>query len=146
MSELSPELRSLIESGPLAHLTTINEDGSPQVTCIWIGLDGDDVVSGHMSHKRLVQNIERDSRVVLSFSAPKDPGAFLIPYAVLRSSATIEGPSEAAWELLDRLAKTYMAPDATFPAPRGPGYLARYKVERISGVGPWEAKPHAFKS
>jgi PPOX class probable F420-dependent enzyme len=146
MSELSTELRAMIESGPLAHLTTINEDGSAQVTGIWIGLDGDDVVSGHMSHKRLVQNIERDSRTVLSFSAPKEPGAFLIPYAILRASASAAGPSEEAWELLNRLAKVYMAPDAEFPAPKGPGYLMRYKIERISGVGPWQASPHSFKS
>ena len=145
MSQLSTELRELIESGPLAHLTTINADGSAQVTGIWIGLDGDQIVSGHMSHKRLVQNIERDPRVVLSFSAPKEPGAFLIPYAVVRATASVSGPTEAAWELLDRLAKTYMAPDASFPAPRGPGYLNRYTVQSVSGVGPWEAKPHAFK-
>jgi PPOX class probable F420-dependent enzyme len=145
MSGLSAELRTLIESAPLAHLTTINEDGSAQVTGIWIGLDGQDVVSGHMSHKRLVQNIERDARVVLSFSAPKPPGAFLIPYAVLRARATVTGPSVDVWELLNRLAKLYMAPDAEFPAPRGPGYLVRYSVERVGGVGPWQAQPHSFK-
>jgi hypothetical protein len=43
-------LRELIDSGPLAHLTTINSDGSPQVSVIWIGLDGDEPVSGHLSH------------------------------------------------------------------------------------------------
>jgi hypothetical protein len=48
MSQLPSELRALIESGPLAHLSTINADGSPQVTVVWIGLDGDDVLSGHM--------------------------------------------------------------------------------------------------
>jgi hypothetical protein len=30
-----------------------------------------------------------------------------------------------------------MSPDDEFPAPRGPGYLIRYRVERITGVGPW---------
>ena len=30
-----------------------------------------------------------------------------------------------------------MAPDAEFPAPRGAGYLVRYAVERVGGVGPW---------
>jgi hypothetical protein len=30
-----------------------------------------------------------------------------------------------------------MSPDADFPAPKGPGYLVRYSVERIGGVGPW---------
>jgi PPOX class probable F420-dependent enzyme len=69
MSELPRELRNLITSGPLAHLSTINADGSPQVSVIWIGLDGDDLVSGHMAWHAKLRNIERDPRVVLSFDA-----------------------------------------------------------------------------
>ncbi len=140
MADLPPELRALIESGPMAHLTTINPDGSPQVTVIWIGLDGSDIVSAHMSHKRLVQNIERDPRVVLSFDGPREPGAKLNPYATVRAHATVSAEPTDAWDLLNRLAKVYIAPDAEFPAPRGLGYLARYEVERIGGVGPWVAK------
>jgi predicted pyridoxine 5'-phosphate oxidase superfamily flavin-nucleotide-binding protein len=62
MGDIPNELRDLIESGPLAHLTTINPDGSPQVTVIWIGLDGDAVVSGHLAHHKKIKNIERDPR------------------------------------------------------------------------------------
>jgi PPOX class probable F420-dependent enzyme len=136
VSTLPKELRELIESGPLAHLSTINPDGSPQVSVIWIGLDGDEIVSGHMSHYAKLRNIERDPRVVLSFDGPRDPGVVLNPYAVLRARATVE-PSDEAWDLLDRLTKAYMSPDDEFPAPKGPGYVVRYKVERIGGVGPW---------
>jgi PPOX class probable F420-dependent enzyme len=139
MTTLPSELRDLIEAGPLAHLSTIDADGSPQVTVIWIGLDGEEIVSGHMSHHRKLRNIERDPRVVLSFVGPRDHGAVLNPYAVLRARATVE-PSEGAWDLLDRLTKVYMSPDDEFPAPKGPGYIARYAIERISGVGPWVAK------
>jgi PPOX class probable F420-dependent enzyme len=138
MPSLPPELRQLIESGPLAHLSTINADGSPQVSVIWLGLDGDDLVTSHMRREQLkLRNIDRDPRVVLSFDAPREPGVFLAHHAVIRARATIEGPTEEAWELLDRLAKVYIAPDATFPAPRGAGYIVRYTVERISGAGPW---------
>jgi PPOX class probable F420-dependent enzyme len=136
MPQISNELRRLIESGPLAHLSTINPDGSPQVTVIWIGLQDDAIVSGHMSHHKKLKNIERDARVVLSFQAERDHGVVLNPYAVLRARATVE-PSDAAWDLLNRLTKTYMSPDTEFPAPKGPGYIVRYQVERISGVGPW---------
>jgi PPOX class probable F420-dependent enzyme len=139
LPHLPPELRELIETGPLAHLSTINSDGSPQVTVIWIGLDDDAIVSGHMRHHKKLKNIERDPRVVLSFQAPRDPAAFLNPYAVLRARATVE-PSDAAWDLLNRLTKTYMSPDTEFPAPKGPGYIVRYDIERISGVGPWAIK------
>jgi PPOX class probable F420-dependent enzyme len=136
MNPLPPELRDLITSGPLTHLATINADGSPQVTVIWIGLDGDEIVSGHMSRTQKVRNIERDPRAVLSFDAPHEPGVFLNPYAVLHTRATVE-PSEHAWDLLNRLTKVYMAPEAEFPAPPGPGYIVRYSIERITGVGPW---------
>jgi PPOX class probable F420-dependent enzyme len=136
MSELPRDLRDLIESGPMAHLSTINADASPQVTVIWVGLDGDDLVSGHMSRHLKLRNIERDPRVVLSFDAPRVPGAFMNEYAVLRARAAVQ-PSDDAWELLNRLAKVYVSPDAEFPAPRGPGYIVRYSIERIGGVGPW---------
>lgn len=140
MSSLPESLRRLIESGPMAHLTTINPDGSPQVTVIWIGLEGDEVVSGHMSHHRKLRNIERDPRVVLSFDGPRDHEAFLNPYAVLRARATV-APSDGAWDLLNRLAKVYLLPESEFPRPQGPGYITRYAIERISGVGPWVAQP-----
>jgi PPOX class probable F420-dependent enzyme len=136
MSGLPSELRELIESGPLAHLSTIKADGSPQVTVIWIGLDGDDVVSGHMARNLKVRNIERDPRVVLSFDAPRDRKAFLNPYVVLRARATVE-PGEAAWDLLNRLAKVYLSPTSEFPAPKAAGYVLRYSVEHVGGVGPW---------
>jgi PPOX class probable F420-dependent enzyme len=136
VSSLPDQLQDLINSGPLAHLTTINADSSPQVSVIWIGLDGDDPVSGHMSHYLKLRNIERDPRVVLSFDAPREPGVALNPYAVLHAHATVE-PSDRTWDLLNRLTKTYMSPDTEFPAPKGPGYIVRYIVERIGGVGPW---------
>lgn len=136
MSGLPRELRDLIESGPLTHLSTVNADGSPQVTVVWIGLDGDDIVSGHMALHKKLRNIERDPRVVLSFLAPRNPAVVLNEYAVLHARAAVE-PSDGAWDLLNRLTKVYMAPDAEFPAPKGPGYIARYSVERIGGVGPW---------
>jgi hypothetical protein len=44
-----PESASkLVESDALAHLVTLNPDGSPQVTFIWVGLDDGEIVSGHL--------------------------------------------------------------------------------------------------
>ena len=41
--QLPPSARTVLTSGRLAHLVTVNGDGSPQVTCIWVGLDGDTI-------------------------------------------------------------------------------------------------------
>ncbi|HEV2713284.1 MAG TPA: pyridoxamine 5'-phosphate oxidase family protein, partial [Gaiellaceae bacterium] len=65
--ELPPAARELIESDALAHLVTLNADGSPQVSCVWVGLDEDEIVSGHLSDKqRKLKNVRRDPRVSLS--------------------------------------------------------------------------------
>lgn len=142
MTTLPAELRDLIDAGPLTHLSTVNADGSAHVNVIWIGLDDDQIVSGHMSHKRIVRNIERDPRIVLSFDAPRQPDVPLNPYAVLHARATVE-PSDHTWDLLNDLTKIYMSPDTKFPAPNDLGYIVRYTVERIGGVGPWASQTPA---
>jgi PPOX class probable F420-dependent enzyme len=141
MSGMSDELRDLILSGPLAHLATINLDGSPQVTVIWIGLDGGDIVSGHMNLSQKVRNVRCDPRVVLSFDAPRRPGTFLAEHAVLHATATAE--EGGARGLLERLGKVYVGPDFDFPAPKdADGFVLRFSIERIGGVGPWAPPPH----
>jgi PPOX class probable F420-dependent enzyme len=136
MAGMSADLRALIESAPLAHVTTLNADGDPRVTVIWIGADGDDIVSGHMARNQKVRNLAHDPRAVLSFQAPPQPGIFLAEHAVVYARTDVtEG---GAWDLLDALAKRYVAPDFTFPAPKSDGgYVIRYAIERVAGVGPW---------
>ncbi len=129
-------LRALVDGGTLAHVATLDPDGSPQVTVVWVGWDGDDLVSGHMSKRRKVSNAMRDPRAVVSLEAPKRPGEFLTPYAVLTVTVAVE--EGGAWDLLNRLAKVYLGADATFPAPRADGgFVLRYRITRIGGVGPW---------
>ncbi len=138
MAALPNELQDLIRTGPIAHLATINADGAPQVSAIWIGLDDDDIVSGHMNRSLKVRNAERDPRVVLSFDAPRAPGVFLADHAVLRATASVE--EGGAWSLLDRLGKVYVGADFTFPGEAPGGFVLRYTVTRVGGVGPWVAE------
>jgi PPOX class probable F420-dependent enzyme len=142
MAALSPELRQLIESGPMVHLSTINPDGSPQVTVIWVGLDGDELISTHLRDNRKLRNIRRDPRVALSFDAPREPGVWINPYAVVHARAVVE-PSARIWELMAEHAKVYVSPDAELPVPDGaePGFIVRYSISRIGGIGPWVTTP-----
>ena len=67
--KIPQELRELIESGALAHFVTLNPDGGPQVTAIWVGLDGDDVSAAHLPYEKKLKNIQRDPRVAISLQA-----------------------------------------------------------------------------
>ena len=137
MGSLVDSVCELIESGPLAHLVTLNPDGSPQVTVVWIGIEDEEIVSGHLFRHRKVGNILRDPRVALSLEAQGANAIGMRNYAVVYGQARItEG---GAPELLQRLAYTYVGPGVTFPPMPDPppGYITRIRVERISGQGPW---------
>ena len=133
---MDPALRDLVATGPLCHLTTLNPDGSPQVTVVWVGADGDDLVTAHLPHNQKVRNMERDPRVVLSFLGPDEPGAFLQPYAVVRARADVY-PLRRGVGRARRPDQDLPRPGRHVPGPRGPGFVVRYTIERVGGIGPW---------
>ena len=139
MAALPDSARELIESGALAHLVTINGDGSPQVTCVWVGLDGDEIVSGHLREQQKVRNVRRDPRVALSLEGTQVHPPGLKEYLVVHGRARIEEGGAPA--LLQRLAHVYLGPEVTFPPMDDPppGYTMRITVDRIGGIGPWAA-------
>jgi hypothetical protein len=61
----------LIDFGPIAHQSTINPDGSPQVTVTWISLHGNDLVGGHIARHMKLRNIERDPQMVVFTPRPR---------------------------------------------------------------------------
>ena len=134
-------LRSLIESGCHAHIVTLNADGSPHVTLVWIGIEDDEIVAAHLPRNQKVRNIERDPRVVISLEASTKSNIGLTEYAVIYGTARItEG---GAPELLQKLAEIYIGPGVKFPPMDNPppGYITRIRVDRIDGVGPWTGRP-----
>jgi PPOX class probable F420-dependent enzyme len=138
MAGLPEAARELIESGALGHLVTLGPDGSPQVTCIWVGLDGDKLVSGHLAaSQRKLQNVRRDPRVTLSFEGTRVHPPGMKEYLVVHGRARIE--EGGAPELLQRLAHVHLGPDVKFPPMDDPppGVTMRVTVERVGGVGPW---------
>jgi PPOX class probable F420-dependent enzyme len=135
--EIPPEARAVLESGRLAHFVTLNQDGSPQVSCVWVGLEGDEIVSGHLGRWQKVRNIERDPRVSLSVETETLNEVGLLEYLVVHGRARIQ--EGGAPELLQRLAYTYIGPEVVFPPmpEPPPGFVTRITVERLGGVGPW---------
>ena len=137
MSTIPESVRAVLESSALAHLVTLEPDGSPQVSIVWVGLDGDEIVAGHLAERRKVHNIRADPRVVLSFETNNHNERGLVEYLVVHGRARIsEGGAPA---LLQQLAHIYLGTDVQFPPPAAalPGYISHITVDRITGVGPW---------
>jgi PPOX class probable F420-dependent enzyme len=138
MTALNAAARTLIESGALAHLVTLDDDGAPQVSVVWVGLDGDELVAAHLDgRQRKLGNLRRDPRVALSFEAAESNPIGMRHYLVVHGRARItEG---RAPELLGRLAQTYVGPGTVFPPMPDPppGFITHVAVERVVGNGPW---------
>ena len=135
---LTDDAKAIIRSGALGHLVTIGEDGTPQVTCVWVGIDGDDLLTAHLNpQQKKLDNIRRDPRVVLSFEGSEIQPPGLLQYVVVHGRATIE--EGGAPELLQELAHVYLGPEVRFPPMDDPppGVRLRITVERVGGIGPW---------
>ena len=134
---LSEATRELLESAALAHVVTIDEDGGPQVTLAWVGIEGDEIVLATMPEQRKLRNLRRDPRIALSVQSTTTNQWGLLEYLVVYGTARVtEG---GAAEILQRLAYTYIGPDVVFPnmPDPPPGFVTRMTPERIGGVGPW---------
>ncbi len=67
--EMPDSVRTVLDGPGLAYLVTIEPDGRPQVSVVWVGLDGDEIVAGHLPEHRKIRNMRRDPRVAPSVEA-----------------------------------------------------------------------------
>jgi PPOX class probable F420-dependent enzyme len=101
----------LIERPVIASLATLYADGSPQITPLWIDLDGDDVLFNTAEHRVKARNMHRDPRVAVSVIDPDDA------YNVVAFGGTVvDMTHDGADAHIDKLAQKYLGTD--FPGHR----------------------------
>jgi PPOX class probable F420-dependent enzyme len=134
--ELDDSARALIGSGADATLVTINPDGSPQVSLVWVALqstpDGDELVSAHLAEYQKTRNIRRDPRVAVTIVAKSQPGRQTPYLSVTGTARIVEG---GAPELLTELAEVMLGSSEHFPPPNSPaGLLTRIHIDKVGGL------------
>ena len=138
--KLNDAARDLIGKGADATLVTLNPDGSPQVSVVWVALqstpDGDELVSAHLAEHKKVRNVRNDPRVAVTILALDAAGQGMRPYlSIIGTARIVEG---GAPDLLKELNPVLGDPAGKFP-PEGapPGFLTRIRIDKVGGVGPW---------
>ena len=104
---LSAKARELIARPVLASLTTLGRDGTPQVTPLWIDLDGDDLLFNTAKGRVKARHMERDPRVAVSVDRPGRP--------LQRGGPARDGvdiTTDGADDHIDALAKKYLGVDS----------------------------------
>ncbi len=137
---LSDAALELLASDAVATLVTLNADGSPHVTAAWVAVEDSEIVFATLSDAHKLRNIQRDPRVALYVPSTTINEWGLLEYLVINGTARItEG---GAADMLQQLAHTYLGPEVVFPQMPDPppGYITHIRVERVSGVGPWQKR------
>lgn len=135
---LNEAAQAALNSSRLVHLTTINPDGSTQVSVVWAKTDGDDILIGHLGAGQKVRNLGRDPRATVTVITGGRNEIGLDEYLVVHGRAAVE--AGGAPELLQDLAHGYLGPDVKFPPMPDPppGAVIRITANRVGGVGPWD--------
>jgi len=135
--EVPDSAREVLEGDGLAHLVTLDPGGRPQVSIVWVGLDGDEIVAGHLpEHRKIREHPSRAARRPLGRDGEPEPDRADRVARRPRPRADHRGRRGGA---AAAAAHTYLGPDVRFPAVDDPppGHITRITAERIGGVGPW---------
>lgn len=131
MATIPEQYSDLFQKKAFAHLATVNADGTPQVTPVWIDFDGIHVRFNTAKGRVKDRNLRRVPKVALAIMDPDNP------YRYLRiSGRVVEVTERGADQHIDTLAKKYIGQDR-YPFRQPDEVRVLYKVlpERAAGQG-----------
>lgn len=132
MTAIPDEAKHLFENKDFAHVATLNGDGSPQVSAVWIGLDGDDVTFNTAEGRLKTNNLRRDARVAISIAGQENPYENLII-----QGKVVEMTHDGADEDIDALAKRYLDADSyPFRQPGEQRLIVKIEPEKVNHTSP----------
>ncbi len=122
------EAKHLFENKDFAHVATLNGDGSPQVSAVWVGIDGDLVTFNTAEGRLKTKNLERDDRVAISIAAQENPYENLII-----QGKVVEMTHDGADDDIDALAKRYLDADSyPFRQPGEERVIVKIQPEKVN--------------
>ena len=129
--KLPEGLLALHEQPSPCYLATTMPDGSPQITQTWVDTDGENVLINSVAGFQKIRNIERDPRVALTVSDPKNPFSY---YQV--RGRVISVSAEGGPEHIEKLARRYLGTAYPWYGGRDQTRLIlTIEADKVSGVG-----------
>ena len=107
MVNITPEERKFFEDKNFAFIATVNKDGSPQVTPVWIDTDGKNILVNVATSRQKLRNVKRDPRVAISIFDMTNP--YKAIFVKGKVTSIQQGPE--AESHIDKMAKKYIGQD-----------------------------------
>ena len=128
---LPESVKKVLQDKAYGHVVTFDASGHPQVTMVWMDVEGDEVLFNTAEGRIKPRNLRKDPRVIISVQQRDEPQA----YMVLHGTATITDADADAH--IDKLAKRFLGADKyPFRRPGEKRLTVRVKVDRIGGFAP----------
>lgn len=128
--QLPDEVKSALDERVFVHVATLNPDGSPQVSVVWMTRRGNTLLFSSAEGRVKPRNIANDPRVALSFSPPGNTSRNIVMQGRVTHTA-----ADGTW-LIDELANKYLGHDSYQFARRGEVRINyELEVERVSVWG-----------
>jgi len=127
---LSEGVKKLFLAPNFAHIATIMPDGSPQVSPVWVDLDGDRILVNTAEGRVKTRNVRRDARVALSVYNQANPYS-----AAFVRGRVAQLTHDGADASIDKLAKKYLGQDKyPFRQPGEQRLLLVIEPEHVSSM------------
>lgn len=128
---LPQSVKKIMQDKAYGHVVTFNADGKPQVTMVWMDVEGDEVLFNTADGRLKPKNLRRDPRAIISVQDRNDPQSYMVFHG--KASVTEAGADQH----IDKLAKRFLGADKyPFRRPGEKRLVVRVKVDRIGGYGP----------
>jgi len=129
--ELPESVKKVLQDKAYGHVVTFNPGGRPQVTMVWIDIEGDEVLFNTAEGRIKPRNLRGDPRIIISVQDRNEPQA----YIVVHGSATVTEVGADAH--IDKLARRFLDMDRyPFRQPGEKRLIVRVKADRIGGFAP----------
>lgn len=129
MMPIPEETKTALDERVYVHLATVNLDGSPQVSVVWITRRGDTVLFSTAAGRVKPRNIAHDPRVALSFTPPDEP------YRNITLTGRVTKTAQDGTWLIDELANKYLDHES-YQFARPGEVRVNYEIE-IENVANW---------
>ena len=130
-TEIPEAFRDLVECPPVAALSTVSPDGSPQTSVVWCDFDGELVQVNTMRGFAKERNMRRNPLVTLLCYDPRQP----LRYLEVRGTV-VEMTEEGAAAHLDRLSSKYARREVSYFGDMIPAAFAATEVPVLCRIRP----------
>ncbi|MBS1679462.1 MAG: PPOX class F420-dependent oxidoreductase [Actinobacteria bacterium] len=132
MAAIPTEANHLFEGKELAHVATLNADGSPQVSAVWVGRDGDLITFNTAEGRVKTKNLYGNPSVAVSITGEENPYESLIV-----QGKVVEMTHDGADDDIDALAKRYLGADSyPFRQPGEERVIVKIAPEKVNHTNP----------